>query len=64
MGGIQVRGKNAATLQLLYMIVIACVNTIKLMWHITILTIWYSYLLIRWIIDFTFGFVRSFEVRN
>lgn len=61
MGGIQIRGKNAATLQLIYMIVVACVNMIKLMWHLTIATIWISYLLIRWGIDFTSGFVRGIK---
>ena len=43
LGGIQVRGKNAATLQLLYMLVILCINCIKIFWHIAISIFWFGF---------------------
>ena len=64
MGGIQIRGKNAATFQLIYMLVIMCFNMIKFMWHITMSLFWFSYLFIRWIIDFILGFIKGLQINS
>lgn len=44
LGGIQVRGKNAATFQMIYMLIILFVNFIKLFWHIFISILWFVFL--------------------
>jgi hypothetical protein len=64
LGGIQVRGKNAATLQLLYMLVILCVNCIKIFWHIAISIFWFGFLLLKWLVDFSIGFFKGFKIAN
>jgi hypothetical protein len=64
LGGIQVRGKNAATLQLLYISVILCVNTIKIFWHIVISVFWFGFLLLKWLVDFSIGFFKGFKTSN
>ena len=61
LGGIQVRGKNAATLQLLYMLVILCVNCIKIFWHIAISIFWFGFLILKWFVDFSMGFLKGFK---
>ena len=64
LGGIQVRGKNAATLQLLYMLVILCVNSIKIFWHISISIFWFGFLILKWLVDFSIGFFKGFKTSN
>jgi hypothetical protein len=64
LGGIQVRGKNAATLQLLYMLVILCVNSIKIFWHIAISIFWFVFLILKWWVDFSIGFFKGFKTSN
>ena len=61
MGGIQVRGKNAATLQLIYFFFIIAVNTFKLLWYIFINVLWFSFLVIKWFYDFLVGFYKGFR---
>jgi hypothetical protein len=64
LGGIQVRGKNAATLQLLYMLVILCVNCIKIFWHVSIAVFWFVFLLLKWMVAFSIGFFKGFKASN
>ncbi|MFT5216850.1 MAG: hypothetical protein ACI83H_001979 [Glaciecola sp.] len=52
-GGVQVRGKNEATFQLIYMLVILLVNFIKLFWYIFISILWFGFLSLKWVMDFT-----------
>jgi len=59
LGGVQVRGKNAATLQMIYMVIILFVNFIKVFWHIFISILWFCFLFIKWIVDFTIGFFKG-----
>ena len=61
LGGVQVRGKNAATLQLIYMIVILCVNSIKVFWHLSISIFWFGFLILKWFVDFSMGFLKGFK---
>ena len=61
LGGVQVRGKNAATFQMIYMLIILFVNFIKVFWHIFISILWFSFLSIKWIVDFTIGFFKGFR---
>ena len=64
LGGIQVRGKNAATFQIIYMLVILFVNFIKAFWHIFISILWFLFLTLKWIVDFTIGFFKGFRENN
>jgi hypothetical protein len=64
LGGIQVRGKNAATLQLLYIFVILCVNTIKIFWHIVISVFWFGFLILKWLVAFSIGFFKGLKAAN
>jgi len=59
--GIQVRGKNAAMFQLLYILVILCVNTIKIFWHISIAIFWFGFLILKWLVAFSIGFFKGFK---
>lgn len=61
MGGVQVRGKNAKTLQLIYFSFILALNAIKLFWYIFINFIWFSFLIIKWIFGFFVGFYKGFK---
>ena len=64
MGGVQVRGKNAATFQLIYMLVILVVNFIKFFWLLSISILWFGFLSLKWLIDFTIGFFKGFKSVN
>ena len=61
MGGVQLRGKNAATLQLIFMLVQLIINMIKLLWHITVNVLWFIFLILKWFIDFIHGFYKGFK---
>ncbi len=64
LGGIQVRGKNAAMFQLLYMLVILCVNCIKIFWHIAISIFWFGFLILKWWVAFSIGFFKGFKTAH
>ena len=64
LGGVQVRGKNAATFQLIYMVVIICANLLKLSWHLLVSVSWFVFLIVKWIIDFSIGFVKGFRAKK
>jgi hypothetical protein len=61
LGGVQLRGKNAATFQLIYMVVILLVNLFKLFWHIFISILWFGFLTLKWIVDFLTGFFKGYR---
>ena len=61
LGGIQIRGKNAATFQLIYMLIILCVNFVKIFWHIFTSILWFGFLILKWFIDFLIGFFKGFK---
>ena len=64
LGGIQVRGKNAATFQMIYMVLILIVNSIKILWHLSLSVLWFAFLILKWLVDFSIGFVRGFRTSN
>jgi hypothetical protein len=61
MGGVQIRGKNAKILQLIFFSFILALNAIKLFWYIFINIIWFSFLIIKWVFDFLVGFYKGFK---
>ena len=61
LGGIQVRGKNAATFQMIYMVIILIVNSIKILWHLSVSFLWFGFLATKWLVDFSIGFVKGFK---
>ena len=61
LGGIQVRGKNAAAFQLIYMLVILFINSIKIIWHLSISILWFGFLTLKWFVDFSIGFLKGFK---
>lgn len=64
MGGMQVRGKNAATLQLIFMLFQLSINIVKLLWYILVNLLWFIVLIIRWLIDFLKGFYKGFNYKT
>ena len=61
LGGVQVRGKNAATFQMIYMVLILIVNSIKILWHLSVSFLWFGFLATKWLVDFSIGFVKGFK---
>jgi hypothetical protein len=61
LGGVQIRGKNAAIFQLIYFGFIISVNIIKLFWQIAVIILWYAFLIIRWFFGFIVGFYKGFK---
>ena len=59
LGGVQVRGKNAATFQMIYIIIILFLNFIKFFWYTSISILWFCFLSMKWIVDFTSGFLKG-----
>ena len=64
LGGFQVRGKNAATLQLIYLVIVLMVNFFKLIWHLTSSLLWFVFLFVKWVFDFIVGFYESFKQKE
>ncbi len=64
LAGVQVRGENAATLQLIFMIFTFLVNLVKLIWHIAIKIFWLFFLMIKWVADFIIGFYKGYKNNN
>ena len=61
LAGVQVRGKNAAIFQIIYMVLILITNSIKVLWHLSISFLWLGFLVIKWLVDFSIGFVKGFK---
>jgi hypothetical protein len=64
LAGVQVRGKNAATLQLIFMIFTFLVNLVKFIWRVTIKILWLFFLIIKWVVDFIKGFYKGYKIIN
>tara|TARA_B100001564_G_scaffold105437_1_gene87237 strand:+ start:123855 stop:124391 length:537 start_codon:yes stop_codon:yes gene_type:complete len=64
LGGVQVRGKKAATLQIVYMLLTLIINTIKLFWYLFISVLWLVFLIFKWLIDFNIGFIKGFKTSS
>ncbi len=64
LGGVQLRGKKAANLHMIYFLIMLSVNLIKLAWHLMISLFWFSYAAIRWLIDFSVGFYKAFTEKE
>jgi hypothetical protein len=64
LGGIQVRGKNAAKFQLLYMLVILFIGIFRVFWYIAIAVFWFGFLLLKWMVAFSIGFFKGFKISN
>ena len=59
LGGIQIRGKNAAHLHLIYMLIIGSVMTIVFAMKLSVYVFWMLALLILFLWDFIKGFFRG-----
>jgi hypothetical protein len=64
LAGVQVRGKNAATLQLLFIAFTLVKNVIKLLWHIMINILWMMFLMLKWVVDFIIGFYKGYKLKT
>jgi hypothetical protein len=63
MAGVQLRGKNAAILQLVFMLFQLTINLVKLLWYITVNVFWFIFLILKWFVDFFKGFYKGFKFR-
>ena len=61
LAGVQVRGKYAATFQIIYLLITFFINFIKVFWHIFISILWVVFLTLKWFIDFIIGFFKGFK---
>jgi hypothetical protein len=61
LAGIQVRGKNAATLQLIFMVFSLLATIFKFLWHVGTATLWILFLTIKWFVDFFIGFYKGYR---
>lgn len=59
--GVQVRGKNAATLQLLFLAFGLLMAIFKLSWYLSKTIFWFVFLSIKWVVDFFIGFYRGYR---
>jgi hypothetical protein len=46
---------------MIYMVLILIVNTIKILWHLSISFLWFGFLATKWLVDFSIGFVKGFK---
>ncbi|TXD49482.1 MULTISPECIES: hypothetical protein [unclassified Polaribacter] len=60
-GGVQVRGKNAAALQLIFLAISLIINLFKFLWYISITMLWFTFLSLKWIVDFFIGFYKGYK---
>jgi hypothetical protein len=63
MAGVQLRGKNAAILQIVFMLFQLTINLVKLLWYITVNVFWFIFLILKWFVDFFKGFYKGFKFR-
>lgn len=61
LGGVQVRGKNAAALQLIFLTFSLLVNVFKFLWFISTTILWFIFLSLKWFVDFFIGFYRGYK---
>ena len=63
LGGVQVRGKNAAILQLIFLAFSLFVNIFKFLWYISTTILWFIFLSLKWIVDFLIGFYKGYNTK-
>jgi hypothetical protein len=63
LAGVQVRGKNAATLQLIFLGFSLLVNVFKFLWYVSTTTLWFIFLFLKWITDFFIGFYKGYNTK-
>jgi hypothetical protein len=61
LAGVQVRGKNAAALQLIGIVWSLVATVFKLLWHIGVAALWLVFLTIKWVVDFVIGFYNGYK---
>jgi hypothetical protein len=64
LGGVQIRGKNAATFQLMYLFVVLFIGIFRVFWHVSIAVLWFVFLLLKWMVAFSIGFFKGFKASN
>jgi hypothetical protein len=64
LGGVQVRGKNAAILQLIFLATSLLINFLKFSWYISTTILWFTFLSLKWIVDFFIGFYQGYKTNE
>ena len=64
LGGVQVRGKNAAALQLIFLATSLLINLFKFLWYISITMLWFTFLSLKWFVDFFIGFYKGCKAKE
>jgi len=64
LAGLQVGGKNAATLQLIFMTFTLIVNILKFICYSTITILWLFFLMLKWVVDFIIGFDKGYKYHS
>lgn len=64
LGGVQVRGKNAAALQLIFLATSLLINLFKFLWYISITMLWFTFLSLKWFVDFFIGFYKGYKAKD
>jgi len=60
-GGLQFRGKNAATFQLIYLSFCLLLFIFKLLWQVAVSVLWFIFLGLKWVTDFLMGFFKGYK---
>jgi len=61
LAGVQVRGKNAAALQLIFIVFSLLAIIFKFFWHLGVAALWLVFLTIKWAVDFLIGFYKGYK---
>jgi hypothetical protein len=61
LAGVQVRGKNAAILQLIFMAFSLLATVFKLLWYLGTAALWIPLLTVKWLVDFVIGFYKGYR---
>jgi hypothetical protein len=43
------------------MVLILLINSIKVLWHLTVSVVWFGFLAVKWLVDFSIGFIKGFK---
>ncbi|MDA8769095.1 hypothetical protein N9M71_03050 [Winogradskyella sp.] len=43
------------------MVLILLTNSIKVLWHLTVSVLWFGFLAVKWLVDFSIGFIKGFK---
>jgi hypothetical protein len=63
LAGIQIRGKNAVALQLIFIFFSLFVAIFKFFWHLGVAALWLVFLTIKWVVYFLIGFYRGYSAK-